>query len=60
MSIDVEGSIYRQARQLGITLLTVSHRRSLYAHHEALLLFDGQGGYSFRRIEPGDAAALGS
>ena len=60
MSVDVEGSIYRQARALGITLLTVSHRKSLWAHHDALLLFDGQGGYTFRQIQQGDADALGS
>jgi hypothetical protein len=34
--VDVEGSMYRYCREVGITLFTVSHRRSLWKHHEVI------------------------
>jgi ABC-type uncharacterized transport system fused permease/ATPase subunit len=34
VSVDVEGSMYQYCREVGITLFTVSHRRSLWKHHE--------------------------
>ncbi|CAH0556076.1 unnamed protein product [Brassicogethes aeneus] len=51
VSVDVEGSMYRFCREVGITLLTVSHRKSLWQHHEHVLHLDGRGGYSFKTIE---------
>jgi ATP-binding cassette subfamily D (ALD) long-chain fatty acid import protein len=33
------------ATNLGITLLTVSHRPSLWKYHHLILHYDGQGGY---------------
>ncbi|CAM9106608.1 unnamed protein product [Ascophyllum nodosum] len=48
VSVDVEGAIYRLAARSGITLFTVSHRKSLWEHHEYLLRFDGLGGYEFK------------
>ena len=50
VSIDVEGLMYRRAKELGITLFTVSHRPSLFPYHEYLLRFDGQGGYEFMKM----------
>lgn len=38
VSVDVEDSMYRYCRQENITLFTVSHRRSLWKHHEVSLL----------------------
>ena len=51
VSVDVEGIMYRHAKQLNITLFTVSHRPSLFQFHEYLLKFDGQGGYDFMKLE---------
>ncbi|XP_062509989.1 ATP-binding cassette sub-family D member 3-like isoform X2 [Corticium candelabrum] len=53
VSVDVEGMIYRRCREMDITLFTVSHRKSLWQHHEFVLQFDGHGAYEFKRIEPG-------
>lgn len=51
VSIDVEGKMYRYARELGITLFTVSHRPSLVPFHEFLLRFDGQGNFEFVELK---------
>lgn len=45
MSMDVEGELYLKAKELGITLFTVSHRSSLFKFHEYMLKFDGRGNY---------------
>ncbi|XP_072762219.1 ATP-binding cassette sub-family D member 3 [Anoplolepis gracilipes] len=51
VSVDVEDSMYRYCRQENITLFTVSHRRSLWKHHEYYLHMDGRGDYEFKPIE---------
>lgn len=51
VSVDVEDSMYRYCRQENITLFTVSHRRSLWKHHEYYLHMDGRGSYDFKPIE---------
>ncbi|CAH2015661.1 unnamed protein product [Acanthoscelides obtectus] len=51
VSVDVEGSMYRYCRDVGITLLTVSHRKSLWQHHEYVLYLDGRGDYTFKPME---------
>ncbi|XP_076300751.1 ATP binding cassette subfamily D member Pmp70 [Lasioglossum baleicum] len=59
VSVDVEDSMYSYCRQANITLFTVSHRRSLWKHHEYYLQMDGRGGYEFKQIEP-DTEEFGS
>lgn len=51
VSVDVEGAMYQLCRQLGITLFTVSHRKSLWIHHEYYLHMDGRGQYEFKTID---------
>lgn len=51
VSVDVEGSMYDYCKERGITLFTVSHRKSLWKHHEFFLQFDGRGSYEFAPID---------
>jgi ATP-binding cassette subfamily D (ALD) long-chain fatty acid import protein len=37
--------MYDHATALGITLMTVSHRPSLWKYHSMVLQYDGAGGY---------------
>ena len=40
--MDVEAAIYNYCREVGITLITVTHRKSLWKHHEYVLLMTGE------------------
>ena len=51
MSMDVEGELYLKAKELGITLFTVSHRSSLFKFHEYMLKFDGRGKYEVIKLD---------
>ncbi|KAH8273347.1 hypothetical protein KR018_005304 [Drosophila ironensis] len=51
VSVDVEGKMYSYCREVGITLFTVSHRKSLWVHHDYYLQFDGRGSYEFAAID---------
>ncbi|KAE9548409.1 hypothetical protein FO519_008376 [Halicephalobus sp. NKZ332] len=51
VSVDVEGAMYNKCRELGITLFTVSHRKSLWVHHDYFLQMDGRGTYVYDRID---------
>lgn len=48
---DIEKTMYDEAKKLGITLMTVSHRRSLWRYHGWILQFNGQGSYVFTRLD---------
>ncbi|KAJ8731777.1 hypothetical protein PYW08_014507 [Mythimna loreyi] len=51
VSVDVEGQMYQYCREVGISLFTVSHRKSLWKHHDHYLQMDGRGGYVFGEID---------
>ncbi|CEM12692.1 unnamed protein product [Vitrella brassicaformis CCMP3155] len=51
VSVDVEGHLYSQCKQRGITFISISHRLNLLKYHDYLLKFDGQGGWSFEKID---------
>ena len=51
VSVDVEGAMYNKCRELGITLFTVSHRKSLWVHHDYFLQMDGRGTYVYDKID---------
>ncbi len=52
VSMDVEGDIYNYAKNNGITLLTVSHRKSLWQYHNFKLEFFPEGNWKWSKIDP--------
>ncbi|CAG8652878.1 8771_t:CDS:10 [Funneliformis caledonium] len=51
VGLDIEKIMYTHATDLGISLLTVSHRPSLWKYHNFILQYDGQGGYVFTKLD---------
>ncbi|KAH8756794.1 ATP-binding cassette sub-family D protein-like protein member 1 [Hyaloscypha sp. PMI_1271] len=51
VTLEMEKVMYDHAKALGITLMTVSHRRSLWKYHSKILQFDGQGHYIFTSLD---------
>jgi ATP-binding cassette subfamily D (ALD) long-chain fatty acid import protein len=58
VSMDIERIMYTHATKLNITLLTVSHRPSLWKYHNYILQYDGQGGYVFAELDAESRLAL--
>jgi ATP-binding cassette subfamily D (ALD) protein 3 len=45
VSVDIEALLYTTAKAKGITLMTVSHRSTLFKFHDYMLKFDGEGSW---------------
>lgn len=58
VTLEIERVMYEEAKRLGVTLMTVSHRRSLWKYHKNILQFDGQGHCIFTRLDAERRLAL--
>ncbi|KAL7753985.1 ATP-binding cassette long-chain fatty acid transporter pxa2 [Sorochytrium milnesiophthora] len=58
VSMDIERIMYTHATDLGISMLTVSHRPSLWKYHNWILQYDGMGGYVFAPLDAEHRLAL--
>jgi ATP-binding cassette subfamily D (ALD) long-chain fatty acid import protein len=58
VTLETEKVMYDTAKGLGITLMTVSHRKSLWKYHSFILQFDGQGKYVFTNLDAEKRLAL--
>lgn len=48
VSIDVEGQLYTYLKSIGVTMITVSHRDTLWKYHDYMLRFKSVGSaYSY-------------
>lgn len=47
----MEHRFYTRVRESGITYITISHRPALIRFHDAMLTFDGNGGWSYAPID---------
>lgn len=54
VSLDIEAIMYTYSKELGITLITVSHRPTLWKYHDYLLRMNGEGDWSFEEIQEAD------
>ncbi|EIW72866.1 hypothetical protein TREMEDRAFT_67105 [Tremella mesenterica DSM 1558] len=58
VTLEIEKTMYDHATNLGITLMTVSHRPSLWKYHSMVLQYDGMGGYVFTELDAEKRLAL--
>ena len=52
VSPEMEQKMYQHAQDMGITVLSVCHRTTLWHFHTHLLSFDGKGNYKFGPFDP--------
>ncbi|CAO1637838.1 unnamed protein product [Parajaminaea phylloscopi] len=48
---EIEQTMYQHCTELGITLMSVSHRPSIHRFHKKVLQFIGDGNFSFRDLD---------
>jgi len=58
VSIDIEQTLYTQAQRLGISVITITHRPTVWKYHDWVLQFDGVGGYVFEKMDAERRLAL--
>ncbi|XP_013168806.1 PREDICTED: ATP-binding cassette sub-family D member 2 isoform X1 [Papilio xuthus] len=51
VSLETELVMYEEAVRCGITLLSITHRPSVWKYHTHVLEFDGAGNWSFRTLD---------
>ena len=47
VSLEMEARFYRRAKEIGVSLFTISHRASLFQYHDYYLKFNGEGDYQW-------------
>eukprot|EP00760_Papus_ankaliazontas_P007507 PhM_4_TR13361/c0_g1_i1/m.81873 len=47
IDVELEARLYATCAELGISVITVAHRRTVWKYHNWVLKFDGDGGYVF-------------
>ena len=50
VSLKMERRLFKLCRELGITLITISHRPALQDFHDRMLVLDGSGGYKIQSL----------
>lgn len=58
VSLKMEQRLFRLCRELGITLITISHRPALQDFHDRMLVLDGAGGYQIHKLPQKSDPAL--
>jgi len=56
LSLEIEAFLYQRCGKLGITLITIAHRKSLWKYHQMILLMSGVGTYVHRPLEAHEVA----
>ncbi|CCW71615.1 unnamed protein product [Phytomonas sp. Hart1] len=50
VDLDAEKQFYDTCRNMGISVITIAHRRTVWAYHKWILYFDGCGEYFFSAL----------